>query len=159
MKNMVVVIITVSLVSGALGYYFAPGKVKIETKTVEVIKEVKVEAKTEKKKKDKTYTKVVTTHTDGTTTSTSTIVEKDRSTSGDITSVNTDTTIKRDETKEVTKSSSRLNLSALAGVNVLNPSSGMVYGGSLTKDVLGHITIGAFGLSNGLSGLSLGVSF
>ena len=51
-----------------------------------------------------------------------------------------------------------LNISALAGVDPLN-SFKPVYGTAVTKQILGPVTIGAFGMSNGVVGLSVGISF
>ena len=50
-----------------------------------------------------------------------------------------------------------LNVYALAGVDVKTP--GVVYGVSVTKQVLGPISVGAWGLTSGIVGVSLGLSF
>lgn len=51
----------------------------------------------------------------------------------------------------------RTNVSALFGTSIhdLQP----IYGISVTQEVLGPVTLGAFGMSNGTVGLSLGWSF
>lgn len=149
----------VILASFAVGRYTVPEHIKIETKTVEVIKEVKVEDKTRAKKKDKKYTRTVTIHPDGSSISVSEIVENSSDIIKDDKKTNTETNIAKDETKEVTRGGSRFNISALAGANPLRPTDGLDYGLSVTKDLIGPITIGAWGLSNGIGGLSLGVSF
>ncbi|MFN9955213.1 MAG: hypothetical protein ACK55I_19125, partial [bacterium] len=57
--------------------------------------------------------------------------------------------------KEVTNKGS-FNISVLAGSSV--PING-VLGVSATKSVLGPITVGAWGLTNGTAGLSVGLNF
>lgn len=55
---------------------------------------------------------------------------------------------------------SKYNISALAGYDLSHPRSlTPLYGVSVTKQVLGPITVGAFGLTNGVLGVSLGVNF
>jgi lipopolysaccharide export LptBFGC system permease protein LptF len=158
MKQKVMVIASVALVSAAIGRYTAPEKIKIETKTVEVIKEVKVKDETETKKKDKTYTKTTDTKPTGEKTETVTIVEKDADKTKTDVTIAKDDNKSTDQIKEVTKSSGHLNLSVLAGVNVLSPG-GMLYGGHITRDILGPINIGIWGLSNGTAGCSVGLTF
>lgn len=68
-------------------------------------------------------------------------------------------TVDTTQTTTQTKAS-RLNISALAGTDL---SKGLnitpVYGAAITKDVLGPVSIGAFGLTNGTMGVSIGISF
>ena len=52
-----------------------------------------------------------------------------------------------------------LNLSVLAAVNPVNRDFAPVYGASLTKEFIGPVTIGAFGLTNGTLGVSIGLNF
>lgn len=52
-----------------------------------------------------------------------------------------------------------LNVSGLVGVN---PNVGIkipIYGISVSKEVFGPFTVGAFGLTNGTLGLSIGINF
>lgn len=51
-----------------------------------------------------------------------------------------------------------LNISALVGTPVHLPGV-PIYGVSVSKELLGPVTVGAFGFSSGLVGISLGVSF
>lgn len=62
---------------------------------------------------------------------------------------------KQSEVKNIKKS---LNISALVSNNIREPLN-PIYGVSVTKEVLGPLTLGAFGLTNGTIGLSLGVNF
>lgn len=50
-----------------------------------------------------------------------------------------------------------LNVSALAGVDFLTYRP--VYGASITKQLIGPVTMGAFGLTNGVAGISIGLNF
>lgn len=63
-------------------------------------------------------------------------------------------------TKETTRGGKTLTVSALAGTKVsfsspLTP----VYGGMISKEILGPISVGAWGLSNGVCGVSVGLGF
>ena len=136
MKKYIVLVIVV-VVSYVAGRYSAPEKVRTETVTVEVEKEVVKKKKQIVKVKENTdgskETVIITdTETD----------EKSRSHS-------------EMETKEVT-SRSKFNISVLAGTSV---PINMVFGVSATKPILGPIMAGAWGLSNGTVGLSLGINF
>lgn len=51
-----------------------------------------------------------------------------------------------------------INISALAGMDTLN-SFRPVYGISANKEFIGPITIGAYGLTNGVLGISIGLNF
>lgn len=77
----------------------------------------------------------------------------------DGTSETTITTDKETKEKAVTSTShSKANISALGGVDVtakLQP----IYGIAINKEFIGPITIGAFGLTNGVVGLSIGMNF
>lgn len=81
-------------------------------------------------------------------------------TSTDTTS--TISTVKKEISKEVDQTAgkrSMLNVSLLAAYNFQSPSEKLVYGLSVSKEVLGPITAGVFGLSNGTIGLSIGLNF
>ena len=52
----------------------------------------------------------------------------------------------------------KLNISALVSPG-FESGIRMAYGASINKEVLGPITIGAFGLTNGVVGLSIGLDF
>lgn len=72
--------------------------------------------------------------------------------------VNSSTTAQIQQTVTPAKTGT-LNVSALVGndfgVGVLKP----VYGVSVSKEILGPITVGAFGLTSGMVGLSIGLNF
>jgi hypothetical protein len=62
------------------------------------------------------------------------------------------------ETVIETGKRSTINVSALVGMNWENRHPA-IYGISVNKEILGPITIGAWGLNNGTVGLSIGVNF
>ena len=59
--------------------------------------------------------------------------------------------------KETVKASPQLQVSALAGLD-LNAHA-PTYGVAVSKQVLGPITVGAFGLTTGIVGVSIGMTF
>lgn len=139
------------LLAVAFGYYFAPEKTKTITKEVVVEKKVVEKVKETNKRK----TKVVITRPDGT--------KEEREIEEEITRDEDRTIDSRKEKKvvieEKTKSSSRLHIAALSSVNVRSGSFVPVYGAAVSKDVLGPINVGVFGLTDGTAGVSVGISF
>lgn len=138
----------------AAGRYLAPEKIKIEKQIVEV--EKKSSNKDAEKNTRKTTTVTKTTYPDGRVEERTVVVEEtDRKSSSTTVSEGSKT---ENEVTEVTHSSSRVTISALAGA----PTSSLqlpVYGVAISKPVLGPITVGAWGLSSGVIGASLGLTF
>jgi hypothetical protein len=136
MSKYIAAVIVVAIAYAA-GRYMSPEKIKTEVKTIEVEKIVtKVQHKKVviRENKDGSKETVIITDTKSD--------EKGKS--------NTDI-----KNKEVTNKGS-FNISVLAGSSV--PING-VLGVSATKNVLGPITVGAWGLTNGTAGLSVGLNF
>lgn len=139
-SNIVITGVVLAAVSFAVGRYTAGGP-EVKT-TVKTAKEVE---------KDKNVKKTVTTVKlpDGTVK----IVE--------VTDTNVSTKTKESSSSKVeVKKASKLNISALIALDtskrlVLQP----IYGISVSKEVLGPITAGVFGLTNGTVGLSIGINF
>lgn len=79
-----------------------------------------------------------------------------------VTDENTETKTRKDTSRQtqvqVESKKSTINISALAGVNIREPSI-PVYGISVSKELIGPVTVGAFGFSNGLVGMSVGINF
>lgn len=143
----------------AIGRFTVPEKIKEVVKVVEVEKKVIVKEKgTTQEKKMKTVI-VEVTRPDGTKEKTTTITE-DTQTATE-TSSRSDTETKTDTTKEteIVRGNSKVTVSALAGIKVTRPQDGMVFGASLTKPILGPVTLGAFGFTDGRAGVSIGLSF
>lgn len=139
----------------ALATAYAFGRWQAPVKTVEVIKTVEVEKKqtdTEKEKHEKT-TIVETKLPDGTTKK-ETIVTRDENTSRQTT---IDKHKQSESEKTVVNSSSRLNLSILAGTQF--PSQTLEYGFHASKEVIGPVSLGIFGFTDKTVGFSIGLSF
>lgn len=155
MKKKIALAIIALITAYAFGRYSAPEKIKIETKIVEV------EKKTEKRDVDKQNHKKTTTVTeikpDGSKTITTVITDegvtktKDRSI--------TDSTRLSQETKEITNSSSKVTISGLAGLNPFRMESGIDLGASVSRPILGPLTVGIFGFKSGMCGVSAGLTF
>lgn len=107
--------------------------------------EIKTEVKESKNvKKD---TRTITTRTklpDGTVT---TVTKRDT----------TSQTESVKESKSETKSSAKTTVTGLFGYDFKNKTE--VYGGSVSRQFLGPLSLGAFGLTNGIAGLSIGLEF
>ena len=140
-KYKVIIVTAIVLVAFAFGRYSAP-KIPDSHTITDTTKEVQKDTDTHK-------TTTVTETPDGkkVTTITEDTTTKSKS----------DTDIKKDQTITAPKTSI-INISALAG---LDTGRGFVptYGISASKELIGPITVGAFGLTNGTIGVSVGVNF
>lgn len=126
---------------------FAFGRYTVKPTTV---KDVETSTETKKEKDTHKETTIVVVETPQGDKKTVTTVVED-------TTINTHQT-KDSETHEVSTPPkvNTLNISALAGLDMdYKP----VYGISVTKNVLGPITVGVFGLTNRTIGVSAGLSF
>jgi len=142
------------IVAFALGRYTLPAKVITEIKTVEVEKKVN-DTKTDDQKHEKTVI-VDVKAPDGTETKTTTITDDTDTKTDSASSDNTNTT--KTDSKEVVYNTSKLTIAALAGANISSLSTPL-YGGSVSKQILGPISVGVWGLNNGIVGASVGISF
>lgn len=142
----------------AFGRYSAPEKVKTETKIVQI--EKKTSKKDTESKKERHKKTVITeiTRPDGTKEVTTVITDDVEADSKSHSSESDKVSKVETDKKEVTKTGSPVTISALAGLNSFS-SPTPIYGASITKPVLGPITLGAFGLSSGMGGFSLGLTF
>lgn len=134
----------------ALSAAFATGRFLTPVKTV--INTVEVEKKTEDSHKEKHKKTVIIERPDGSKETTITDdVESDKKSTDDK---------KSSSDTEITKTSSRLNISALAGGQIsFSQPMPIALGASVTKDILGPISLGVWGLSNGVGGVSIGLTF
>lgn len=134
--------ISAILVSFACGYYIKPDKVVTKTVTVEVVK-------TETDTKDRTIV-VEVINKDGSKTITT---KKDIDTNvKEMAKTNSNS-----QTLSVKRSSSLL-VSVLGGVDITKPT-GIIVGAHVSKQLLGPVHIGLFGLSSGVLGASVGLQF
>lgn len=112
--------------------------------------------KSDKNQDVETNTKTTITTTkkpDGTTT---TVKQIDQIVSNKTKTDQTDNKVSQDSS--VPQKASVLNVSALVSPG-FESGLKMAYGVSVTKEVLGPITVGGFGLTNGVIGLSVGLDF
>ncbi len=123
--------VIIAITSAAVGRYTAPVKVKVETKTVTVVQRRKDVVKTEIVKPDGTRETVTKSVTD------------------------TNKNVLVDQKSETTKDSQHVNVYLLGGGKNQAP----VFGGHVSAEVLGPLSIGLFGLSDGAFGASLGMRF
>jgi hypothetical protein len=123
--------------------FVSPTKIKVETKTVTVevaSKETQSHSETvEEVKPD--GTKKTTTVVDTNSTYTK----------------NKDTNSETSKTEEYNKDS--VTIQVLAGLDILHPTNGLVYGASISKPLIGPLIFGAWGLTNGTAGVSVGLKF
>ncbi len=155
------VLVSVSLVTAfAFGRWAAPEKVKIETRTVEIERKDSTVQKEQDQNRRKETTKTEVTKPDGTVEKTEKIVETaDTHKETD----RKDTTIAETATetsKEVTRGTTKITIAAMAGVD-LDTSHGhlMWYGGTISKPVIGPITIGVWYLTAPAAGATIGLTF
>lgn len=148
----------VPLAAFAAGRWACPTKVRVETRTVEVEKKTEqVKTDTARERHVDTVVTVVT-RPDGTKTETTHTVQ-DTHTQQDRRLAETDQSRRVDASlKETIYAESKLTLSVLGGYNP-GDFTKPVYGLSLTKPVLGPITLGIWGMSDKTFGCSLGFTF
>lgn len=157
-KTIVIVSLILASTAYAAGRWSAPERVQIVTKTVEVEKKV-IDAKTDlEKDKHKETVVTETVNPDGTKSTVTKTVEDTKTGKKTETSTVDDTSKASDTVKETLYSSSKVTVSLLAGMSLSGPIT-PVYGLSLTRPVLGPITFGAWGLTSGVVGLSVGLTF
>lgn len=130
----------------ALVAAFAFGRYSVQSKTVDK----QTNTSTTSDKDIHKHTTTTTTEAPDGSKKTVTIIDENSDTKKDI---QQDTTTHID-----VASKSTLNVSALAGVDY-HDFTKPIYGLSINKNVLGPITVGAYGMTSGLVGLSVGINF
>lgn len=146
-KRKIIGLVLFGATAFAFGRYMTPEKI------VEVERKDKITQKDTDKNTTKNTTQEEVRKPDGTVT----IITKTEET----TNTSRSTNIKEHEEKEKTTDygRNRVTLLATAGIDVTNLSGGYVYGGSVSKPMLGPIVLGVWGMSNGLAGVSAGLQF
>ncbi len=138
------IIVIIFMASGSIaGFFIGRESVPPEIKTIEVIRTVEVEVE-----KHRETNETVVKHPDGSETTT-------RRTTEDTSKHKTD---KKEESTQTVSTSRPYHVSALAGVSVQDLKS-PVYGIHVSKDFIGPVNLGAWGLTDGSVGVSIGVSF
>lgn len=155
MKKELIIGGVILLMGIGIGRFTLPAKVVTQVKTIEVVKQVLVQDTSKADHSVSTTTE--TRKADGTVT----IVTQRKN---DIdTKIDRKVATNTDKTSESTKTTEydtrRLSLSVITAARPLSPSQGMSYGGSLQYRVLGPITGGILGLSDGTVGISIGLMF
>lgn len=141
-----------------LGRWLSPEKVITKTVTVEVDNKSKDTQIDKDKDKHKKTTIVETTDSDGKKTKT-TVVTEDTSENTKTNQQQTESSQKSEvDTKEVTSRTQKVTVAAMVGSNIGFPLV-PIYGGSVSKSLLGPIQIGVWGLTNATFGASLGIQF
>lgn len=128
--NKILIGLVLLLTSFSIGRYTAP-KSTSETKTID---------------RTHTVTQIVTVKAPDGTTKT-------------ITTIDQHETEKTDKLVSTTPTRPKNNLSVLASSDFSTRGLAPKYGASFTREFIGPITVGAFGLQSGIIGLSIGVNF
>lgn len=141
--------------SVALATAFAAGRFTVPEKTKIVTQTVEVEKKNQdiKQKVNKTTKTVIVKNKDGSETITKTTNLNQNTDDQSKTTIDQST----DKSSETVRGDSKVTISALAGYDF--KSGGLAYGASVSKPVIGPITIGIFGLTNETFGCSVGLTF
>ena len=148
-KKPACIAVALLVVGFAFGRYSAPEKVRIETKTVTVASE----ATDQDKKENETIVKTELINKDGSKEIITKTQDNTATDTKELDTVNTETT----QSKEVTRSASKVTVSVLAGYKFSNLTP--VYGVSITKPILGPVTVGLWGMSDVSGGVSVGLEF
>ncbi len=154
-KTKIIIVSVALLVAFAFGRYSAPEHVKIETKIVEIEKKV-IDTDTLRDRHREVVIKEIV-KPDGTKEKVTTTVEDSNTSRKTRTEEETSRTENRSE--EITRGS-KVTLAALIGSPLrLNSSFEPIYGGIISKPILGPITVGVWGMSNNTAGFALGLTF
>lgn len=145
MQKRTKVILVLLVVIGA----FAGGRYSVPTPDTTTEKTI---TKDQERQVDTNKKKTTTIVTEPSGKKTETIVEETNKTA------KTDTRTSATESVSETYKSPTINISALVGVDTMSNFK-PVYGISASKQFIGPITLGAFGLTNGTLGVSVGINF
>ena len=149
-RNHIIYILVLVGLAFSTGRYTTPKKVE----TLERIVTVEVEKTTQDTHIAENTHKIETKKPDGTITIETIIAE------------NTDTTTKIEKKEKEDKldktsveaRSSSLIVSAMVGMDITKPVA-LTYGAEISSNILGPIRLGAFGMTNGVVGCTVGLTF
>lgn len=153
----------VAIAAVSLGTAFGAGRytvsetIKTVTKTVEVEKKVDKDVTVVKQKQRKHTTIVEEVKPDGEKKTTTDIVYENDIDKKKNDNTTTTTDKQTDSKSTIVKGDSPVTISALIGIDITGKRP--AYGVSVTKPILGPLTIGLWGLSNASCGASIGLSF
>lgn len=166
-KNVGIALGVVAVTAFAFGRFSAPTTVKETSKTTSVATTQKDTNEDVKQNQDQNKNVVRETdevvHPDGTRETRTKVTEntetvRSRETNRQDHETGT-TTVQQETSKEVSTQSGKLSLAVLAGVKLNDFTSGPKYGGYVSRNFLGPITIGIWGFNDLSAGVSVGLSF
>ncbi len=147
---------TKSIIFGALGLFLlglSLGRYSVQSPTTKTTEQTQTDINKQVNRDTHTDTTITVTEDPSGKKQTVTTISQDTTTRSKV-----DETINDSRSTTITPTKrSTLNISALASADIKNFIP--VYGLSVTKEVLGPITVGGFGLSNGVIGISVGLDF
>lgn len=146
LRYKILIIVVMVALAYTSGRYLTPTKVQTVTKIQTVVKTI-----TKHDVHTKTIT-VVTQKPDGTKIIQTTTSQDDDTTTGTATSVKNDSSkLVENDGKDLT------NISAMAGVDFRTKN--LIYGAQVSKQLLGPVSMGLWGMTDGVVGVSVGISF
>lgn len=134
---------------------FASGRYSVQKPTTKDTSIVTNTVKTKERDNTHTKTKIIEDKKPNGEVVTTEIIEQ---TNNDTKDQTEDTMSKQVNTSTPPKINT-LNVSALVAENFSNGLNTPSYGIAITKQILGPITVGGFGLTNGVIGVSIGINF
>lgn len=146
-KTQILILVAAFVIGAALGGLIHPGS---ETK---IKSQLKSDTTVKQDKDIHEHTVTTITKTPGGTTTTRIDLSKDT-----VSTVLSDKSSVSQTTSDVIVGRRVVNISAIVGVSIHDPLI-PIYGVSVSKPVLANLTVGAFGLSNGMFGASVGWDF
>lgn len=154
-KALIITAIVLFALGAAIGRYTVPEKVRVETKIVTV--EKKTENKNTDVKDHKKITVIEIDNKDGSKTKTTTTTDDSDKRVNDKTTDSIDTS--QSSVTETIRGSSKVTISLLAGTKLSFSANPIVFGGIISKPLLGPITVSVYGLSDASGGFGLGLQF
>lgn len=158
-KQTIVISVVALLTAFAAGRFSTPVKTITKVQTVEVEKKNEKTEAQQKTNLHKTTTITETKTRDGDLQRVTKIDESSGSVVDNRTTDTVSESTRSDSSKETVRGSSLVTISALAGAKLSFSDTQLIYGASVTKPILGPVTIGVWGLSNSTGGLSVGLTF
>lgn len=147
-KRAIGIILGLILLAFAFGRYSAPEKIKTQIKTVTV--QVEKKQVTHASDQEKTITEIL--RPDGTK------IVRTRTEDRKTTEIKRDSgKANLDETTKEIATRPAITVSAIISTNIAHPLSGFNYGAEISRPILGPISLGVFGSSDGTAGLSVGI--
>ena len=152
-KTKAIIAVAALATAFAFGRYTTPVKIVEVTKTVEVEKKTDEQNASRERRNHKKIVETEITKPDGTKEKTTTITDESETTTERSSKDITESSRESESSKETVRGGGRVV------VSVLYDPFHQAYGGSVSKEILGPINAGVFGLTNSSFGVSVGLSF